>query len=138
MFVMATSLAPLYRCLLSGLSYEYPLSVVRLKITSLTATRKLSYSPDDTQIHSSLCSAFTSLKSLRLPYRQYFLLQLACMLQEPHTLASAIYADLGKPIFEGYIGKINAMIDRTIISARRVPKWAREKGYVGHEDGAEP
>ncbi|KIK50616.1 hypothetical protein GYMLUDRAFT_252825 [Collybiopsis luxurians FD-317 M1] len=143
MIVMAILLAPLFKCLLNGLSY--PMSIVYIRSlrshqhgsfpTRQTVDMPLS---DISTIHSSLRSAFTSLKSLPLPYRQHFLLQLSCMLQETHTLASAIYADLGEPAFDGYIGEINAMIDRTIIPARTVPKWAREKGYVGHEDVAEP
>ncbi|KIK51764.1 hypothetical protein GYMLUDRAFT_50318 [Collybiopsis luxurians FD-317 M1] len=87
---------------------------------------------DIPKIHKTLRETFTSHKTLPIPYRQHLLLQLARMLQENHkAFSSAIHADVGKPPFEVYIGEINPMIDRAIISARR-------RSYEGHVDLPEP
>ncbi|KIK54036.1 hypothetical protein GYMLUDRAFT_177906, partial [Collybiopsis luxurians FD-317 M1] len=86
-------------------------------------------------IHASLHATFSSRKTFSISWRQNQLLQISRMLQENHqVLAAAIFADLGKPAFEAYIGEINPMIDRAIISAKRLPEWAKEKSYVEHPD----
>lgn len=57
------------------------------------------------------------------------------MLQENHkAIVDAIYEDLGKPAFEVYLTELNVVIDRAIISAKRVPEWAKEKNLEDHPD----
>jgi len=57
------------------------------------------------------------------------------MLQDNHkAFAEALYQDLGKPAFEVYTTELNVMIDRAILSAKRIPEWAAEKNLEGHPD----
>ncbi|KAJ3811215.1 aldehyde dehydrogenase [Lentinula aff. lateritia] len=87
------------------------------------------------KINASLRATFTTRKTFSLAWRQHQLLQIARMLQENHkAIADAIYADLGKPAFEVYMTELNLMLDRAIISAKRVPEWAAVKDLENHPD----
>ncbi|KAF9068196.1 Aldehyde/histidinol dehydrogenase [Rhodocollybia butyracea] len=87
------------------------------------------------KIHSLLHQTFASRKTFSIAWRQHQLLQVARMLQENHkAFADAIYEDLGKPAFEVYLTELNVMIDRAIISAKRVSEWAKEKNLEDHPD----
>ncbi|KAJ3900028.1 aldehyde dehydrogenase [Lentinula edodes] len=87
------------------------------------------------KINASLHATFATRKTFSLAWRQHQLLQIARMLQENHkAIADAIYADLGKPAFEVYMTELNLMLDRAIISAKRVPEWAAVKNLENHPD----
>ncbi|KAJ3985319.1 aldehyde dehydrogenase [Lentinula detonsa] len=87
------------------------------------------------KINASLRATFATRKTFPLAWRQHQLLQIARMLQENHkAFADAIYADLGKPAFEVYMTELNLMIDRAIISAKRLPEWAAVKNLENHPD----
>ncbi|KAJ4467248.1 aldehyde dehydrogenase [Lentinula aciculospora] len=87
------------------------------------------------KINASLRATFATRKTFDLAWRQHQLLQISRMLQENHkSIADAIYADLGKPAFEVYMTELNLMLDRAIISAKRVPEWAAVKNLENHPD----
>ncbi|KAJ3720080.1 aldehyde dehydrogenase [Lentinula raphanica] len=87
------------------------------------------------KINAALHATFASRKTFPLAWRQHQLLQIARMLQENHkAFADAIYADLGKPAFEVYMTELNLMVDRAIISAKRLPEWAAVKNLENHPD----
>ncbi|KAK7436759.1 Hexadecenal dehydrogenase [Stygiomarasmius scandens] len=76
------------------------------------------------QIHADLHKNFRTKITLPLAFRQHQALQLARMVRENHKrFADAIWNDLGKPAFEVYLCEINPIVERCILTAKRLPEW---------------
>ncbi|KAK7051314.1 Hexadecenal dehydrogenase [Paramarasmius palmivorus] len=90
----------------------------------------MSYTPiaDIPKIHAALHKTFLTRATYPLEWRQQQLLQVARMLQENHkAFADAIQQDLGRPYLESYMNEVNAIIERSLISVKQLPDWAKDE-----------
>ncbi|XP_006455963.1 hypothetical protein AGABI2DRAFT_195248 [Agaricus bisporus var. bisporus H97] len=79
------------------------------------------------EIRASLKKTFASGKTKAIPWRQQQLLQLARLAQEnAEALAESIHRDMGKPQLEIYLAEIGPIVQRSIICAKNVAKWAED------------
>lgn len=76
------------------------------------------------QIREELRATFRSGVTKPIAWRRRQLLQLSRMVQDnAGALADAIHADLNRPRLESYLTEIGPIVERSLISAERLPIW---------------
>ncbi|KAF9477627.1 aldehyde dehydrogenase [Pholiota conissans] len=91
------------------------------------------YTPIDEipAIHASLRATFRSGLTKPVAWRQHQLLQLARFIKDNQDgLASAIHADLGKPLHEVVMGEITPVFERALMCASKIEEWSKDESIT--------